>query len=78
MVKRAVAIAVFLLALSLTAFANSVALTEPGDNTAVGVEYHRGKDHKPCKPVPEPASVLLFGSGLLLGGRFLKRRFSGC
>jgi hypothetical protein len=78
MVKRAVAIAVFLLALSLTAFANSIALTEPHDNTAVGIDYHRGKDHKPCKAVPEPASVLLFGSGLLLGGRFLKRRFSGC
>ena len=45
MVKRTAAIAVFLLALSLTAFADSITPTEPGGNTAVSFEYHRGKNH---------------------------------
>jgi hypothetical protein len=78
MVKRTAAIAVFVLALSLAAFADSIVPTEPGGNTAVSLEYHRGKNNRPCVPVPEPASVLVFGTGLLLGCRFVKRRFSGC
>lgn len=80
MAKRTAAIAVFLLALSLTAFADSITPTEPGGNTGISFEYHRGKNHNPplCVPVPEPANILVFGTGLLLGCKLLKRKLSGC
>ncbi len=75
MVKRTATIAVFLLVLSFTAFAGSFPLTGPGSEG--GIKHHPIKYHEPCVPVPEPASVLAFGTVLLLGGRSLKRKFSG-
>lgn len=77
MVKRTATTAVFLLVLSFTAFAESFTLTGPGSDTVGGVNCRPIKYHKPCVPVPEPASVLAFGTVLLLGGRSLKRKFGG-
>jgi hypothetical protein len=113
MVKRTATIVVFLLAISLTAFAGDNSLTGIGSNTAGGVYVvphdltpqsgsHRtaysargvepslsqssqltiipehGRPQPGPYKVPEPASVLVLGTGLLLGFRILKRKRSFC
>lgn len=76
MLKRTTTIAGLLLALSLCTFATPTpppcTITGPGPSniarpSTVG-------DCTPSKAVPEPGSLLVFGTGLLLGVGFLRRK----
>lgn len=69
MVKRTATIAVALLALSLSAFA--VSTPEPSGGWITVVQH---KDRP--NAVPEPGDLLGFGTGLLLGVEWLRRKLS--
>jgi hypothetical protein len=66
MVKRTATIVVLLFTVALPSFGNPI-----GDH--IGDPIGDRQHHRPCE-VPEPGSLLVFGTGLLLSFRSLRRK----